>query len=144
MPEVKEATPVTKVLGVPRDGMHRHTFVAANFFMQDMLNRYRDDLDVGALPHELTAAAQGTVNFLQSQAARVKIESTNMDSGCLQVDLSVENLSGHKLPTAYPSRRAWLHVIVRDRNDRVVFESGKLNPDGSIEGNDNDADASRY
>src|SRR5690242_10844000 len=67
-----------------------------------------------------------------------------MDSGCLQVDVSVENLSGHKLPTAYPSRRAWLRVVVRDRNDRVVFESGKLNRDGSIQGNDNDADASRY
>lgn len=144
MPEVKEATPVTKVLGIPREGMHRHTFVAANFFMQDMLNRYRDDLGVGALPHELTAAAQGTVNFLQSQAAHVKIDRADSVSGCLEVDVSVENLSGHKLPTAYPSRRAWLHVVVRDRNDRVVFESGKLNPDGSIQGNDNDADASRY
>jgi hypothetical protein len=26
----------------------------------------------------------------------------------------------------------------------MVFESGKLNPDGSIQGNDNDADASRF
>ena len=56
----------------------------------------------------------------------------------------MENLGGHKLPTAYPSRRAWLHILVRDRNDRIVFESGKLNTDGSIQGNDNDADASRF
>ena len=57
---------------------------------------------------------------------------------------SVENLGGHKLPTAYPSRRAWLHVVVRDANRQVVFESGALRPDGSVEGNDNDADAAKF
>jgi hypothetical protein len=56
----------------------------------------------------------------------------------------VENLGGHKLPTAYPSRRAWLHVVVRDGSGRAVFESGALNPDGSIVGNDNDENPLKY
>jgi hypothetical protein len=38
----------------------------------------------------------------------------------------------------------WLHFVVRDRNGRNVFESGALNPDGSIVGNDNDADPMRF
>ena len=59
-------------------------------------------------------------------------------------DVLVENLGGHKLPTAYPSRRSWLHLIVRDSDGRVMFESGALPPDGSIEGNDNDADPARF
>ena len=58
--------------------------------------------------------------------------------------VAVENLAGHKLPTAYPSRRAWLHVTVRDGNGRAVFESGAFSPNGSIAGNDNDADATRF
>src|SRR5438094_1214035 len=70
MPEVHEAVPVTAVLGVPRTGVHLHVFVAANFFMQGMLNRYRQDLDVVALPEELTAASERTVAFLQSESAR--------------------------------------------------------------------------
>src|SRR5207249_3477580 len=41
-------------------------------------------------------------------------------------------------------RRAWLHVVIRDRNGRRAFESGALNPNGSIQGNDNDADASSF
>jgi len=34
--------------------------------------------------------------------------------------------------------------VVRDRNGRAVFESGALNADGSIQGNDNDADPLRF
>src|SRR5437867_3864058 len=144
MPEVHEAVPVTAVLGVPRTGVHRHVFVAANFFVQGMLNRYRQDLDVVALPEELTAASERTVAFLQSESARVSIRSIGISSGSLQAEVFVQNLSGHKLPTAYPSRRAWLHVVVKDHDGRTVFESGALSLDGSIQGDDNDADPTRF
>ncbi len=53
-------------------------------------------------------------------------------------------LAGHKLPTAYPSRRAWLHVTLRDTKGRVVFSSGEAQPTGAIAGNDNDRDAARF
>jgi hypothetical protein len=144
MPEIGEPAPATRVFGTLRDGLRRHSFVAANFFMQRMLNRYRDALDVEALPHELTAAADHTVEYLQSRAATVRIENAGRDGDRVRADVVVENLGGHKLPTAYPARRAWLHVTVRDGNGRIVFESGALNPDGSVTGNDNDADASTF
>lgn len=144
MPEVKEEVPISKVLGVPRQGLHRHNFVAANFFMQAMLNRYRDDLNVSALPEELTSAAHSTVDYLKTRAAHLKIESLELRSGRLEAAVFVENLGGHKLPTAFPSRRAWLHFAVRDRNQNLVFESGSLNPDGSIRGNDNDTDPTHF
>ncbi len=143
MPVVKEPVPITRVFGRPRDGVSRHTFVAANFFMQRMLNRWRDSLEVAALPQELTAAADGTTRFLESQAAHIAIEHLRADGDRVQADVVVENLGGHKLPTAYPSRRAWLHVVVRDGSGMPVFESGALKADGSIVGNDNDADATR-
>jgi hypothetical protein len=144
MPEVKEPVPITRVFGVPREGVSRHTFVAANAFMQRMLNRYRDVLGVSALPQELTVAADQTTRFLGSQTARIQIDDVQVEAGRLRADIMIENLGGHKLPTAYPSRRAWLHVVVRDANGRAVFESGAMNPDGSVQGNDNDADASRF
>jgi len=144
MPEVTEPAPVTRVFGTLRDGVRRHSFVGANFFMQRMLNRYRDPLDVAALPHELAHAADYTIEYLQSRAATIGLSSLAAAGDRLRVEISVANLGGHKLPTAYPSRRAWLHLVVRDGNGRVVFESGALNADGSIAGNDNDADASKF
>jgi hypothetical protein len=144
MPVVKEQTPITKVLGVPREGLSRHIFVGSNFFMQRMLNRYRGDLSVAALPQELAAAAERTVAHLQSQSARLAIDRVEVRAGRLEAEISIENLGGHKLPTAYPSRRVWIHLVVRDRNQRVVFESGALEATGAIQGNDNDADPARF
>ena len=60
------------------------------------------------------------------------------------MEVSVRNLTGHKLPTGYPSRRAWLHFTVRDRENQLVFSSGEVTPSGLIRGNDNDADAARF
>jgi hypothetical protein len=144
MPQVGEQVAVTRVFGTPRDGMKRHLFIAANFFMTRMLNRYRDDLQVHALPQELEHTAQYTVEFLKRESARISIENVQSGGGGLQAEVAVENLGGHKLPTAYPSRRAWLHFAVLDRDGRTVFESGALRPNGSIAGNDNDDDARKY
>ena len=144
MPVVKEQVPIARVMGSPREDVSRHVFVGGNFFMLRMLSRYRGDLSVAALPQELEAAAARTIAHLQSQTARIAIDGVTMRGGRLEVQVAVENLGGHKLPTAYPSRRGWLHFVIRDANKRTVFESGAFQPDGAIQGNDNDADAARF
>jgi hypothetical protein len=144
MAEVQGETPVTAVFGELHPGARRHDLLGGNFFMLRILGNYAHDLSVTALPQELDAVSQRTVSFLQSQTARVTIPSVQTEADKLNVDVLVENLTGHKLPTAYPSRRAWLHIIVQDRSGRTVFESGALNRDGSIQGNDNDADPTRF
>ena len=144
MPVVPQDVPITNVFGEPRPGFSRHVFVGGNFYMQRILNLYRGDLGTAALPAEMDAAANRTIAHLQSQSAKVAIRNLGVRNGRVEAEISIENLGGHKLPTGYPSRRVWLHVTVRDRNGRVVFESGALNPNGSIAGNDNDQDATRF
>jgi hypothetical protein len=144
MPAVDTPTPIASVLGQPRTGMARHTFLGGNFFMLRMLNRYRTALGVEALPQELEAAAAATLGQLRQETATLTIARTETNGHELRVDIDVENLTGHKLPTAYPSRRVWVRFSVRDRQDAVVFSSGDVLPSGLIRGNDNDADAARF
>jgi hypothetical protein len=144
MPVVEEPVRMTSALGKFREGVNRHVFVGGNFFVQRMLNRYRGELGVVALPAELEGAAARTVDHLRSKTATVAVSRLEMTGGTLNADISLENLGGHKFPTAYPSRRAWLHVKVLDRENQTVFESGGFNPNGSITGNDNDTDAGRF
>jgi len=144
MPVVEEDVPITGVFGEPRPGFSRHSFVGGNFFMQRLLNRNRKDLALTALPAELDSAVDRTIAYLQKDSAKIAIPIMEVRNGRVDAEITVENLGGHKLPTAYPSRRVWLHVTVRDRNGKDVFESGALNPNGSIVGNDADADATRF
>jgi hypothetical protein len=144
MPVVEEETRIAVTLGLPRKKMGRHVFVGGNFFMLRMLNRFRNELGVLALPSEFEAAADRTIQHLKNETARVRIDQISLTAGRLQADISVENRGGHKFPTAYPSRRAWLHVTVRDRDNRAIFESGALSPNGSIQGNDNDANPNQF
>ncbi len=81
---------------------------------------------------------------LQNRTATVSIDSMQIDGGTLQAAVTVTSQTGHKLPSGYPARRAWLHVTVTDGAGSVIFESGAFNPDGSIAGNDNDADAALF
>jgi hypothetical protein len=111
--------------------------------MLRMLSRHADELGVTALPQELELAAARTVRQLENETATVEIEAaeTLPPDGRLRLGVRVRNLTGHKLPTGYPSRRAWLHVVVRDAAGTVVFESGAPAPDGSVAGNAGDDDA---
>lgn len=118
-----------------RDGFAQHTFYGGNTLMLDILGANREALGVG--DGDFAAAVEATRTTLQS-AARLAIEEASVANDTLQLRLRVDNDTGHKLPSGFPSRRAYLHVMVTDKDDRVIFESGALNPDGSIVGVDAD------
>jgi hypothetical protein len=144
MPTVADPTPIASVLGEPREGLSRHTFLGGNAFMLRMLNRYRDDLGVTAPPNELEGAAMATERQLRDETASLRIADARRTGSNATFTVIVENRTGHKLPTGYPSRRAWLHVTARDTTGRVLFESGAVAPTGAIADNANDEDAARY
>jgi hypothetical protein len=143
MPDVP-SVPIASVLGEPRERLARHTFLGGNFFMLRMLNRFRSALGVTAPSAELDAAARATLRQLESDTADIAVARTAVVGGRLEADVAVRNLTGHKLPTGYPSRRVWVHLTVRDATGAVIFESGAVDSQGRIAGNDNDVDARRF
>ena len=144
MPVVTQPTPITSVVGQPREGVSRHDFRGANFLMLGLLNRFRADLGVVARPAELDAAAMRSKAFLQASSATVSVERAAIERGRLVADIVVRNLAGHKLPTAYPSRRVWLHLSSRRPGPRSCSRRASVEPSGAIAGNDNDQDAARF
>lgn len=143
MPAVEGPSFVSSVLGETRTGARVHEFRGGNFLVPRLLNANAAELGAIALPAEFEAAAERSLLHLRDSAASLALAGQRSDD-LLQIRVQTRNRTGHKLPTAYPSRRAWLHVAVSDAGGRVLFESGALQPDGSIAGNDNDTDGARY
>jgi hypothetical protein len=144
MPTAPGPIRIASELGDFREGLARHLFVGGNAFMVRLLSANRTELGVEALPSEMEATAKATLRQLQEETATVSIARTELTGGTLNVDVDVRNVTGHKFPTGYPSRRTWLHVTVRNAQGQTVFESGAITPSGAIQGNDNDAEATKY
>ena len=144
MPEVGQPMPISSVLGQPRSAMSQHVFRGGNFFMMKLLSRYRVEQGVVASIQDLDTAAARTLQHLGSSSAALALRAEPVAADRLEAVVTVTNHSGHKLPTAYPSRRVWLHVVVLDGQGATVFESGAATASGSIQGNDNDLDGARF
>jgi hypothetical protein len=144
MPPAAGPVRVASVLGDYRDRLARHTFLGGNAFMLRMMSRHRSELGVEATSAELEATARATIRQLEEDTATVAVDRAVLHGGTLSFDVVVTNLTGHKFPTGFPSRRAWLHVTVRDGDGGTVFESGAVTNAGSIVGNDSDAAANAF
>src|SRR5262249_14438380 len=140
MPVVEGEAPITSVHAQTHEAVSRHVFVGGNAFLLRILRDHGNELGVIAQADELENAARRTEQQLATVTGAVEIKNASTAGGRLNFAVTVTNKTGHKFPTAYPARRAWLHVLVRDSRGATVFESGAPRPDGSVTGNDNDED----
>jgi hypothetical protein len=142
MPKTAGVMISTRPSNLPaRDNFARHTLIGANTTMLDILAQNKDALGITA--NGFDTAVIRTRDMLAT-AADIEVVSEERTDNELIVQLRINNRSGHKLPTSFPSRRAYLHFVVRDEDGKILFESGKTNPDGSVVGADADSDLSRY
>ncbi|MBK8252753.1 MAG: hypothetical protein IPK82_08810 [Polyangiaceae bacterium] len=112
----------------------QHSFEGGNAYMLRILadNVAWTGSEVSSA--ELLKAAERGEAHLQTAAELTILEPT-LSGSVLMVGIDIVNRTGHKLPTGYPSRRMWLHVVGESQNGEILFESGKPGSDGSIESN---------
>ena len=145
MPQAAGSVVISPMPGrlAPREPFFQHQFVGGNRFMVALLKDNAATLGVTATTSQLDATAARTTEQL-GRGASLTLDSTAREGDVLAIQLQVSPATGHKFPTSFPSRRAWLHVTVADAAGQVIFESGRPGADGSIQGNAADADPAAY
>ena len=114
----------------PRAPYRSHGFVGGNAMLLDLLADNAEDLGVTAPEDALRLNARASRRLLAEETVAVSIGEVKRSDAKLRFAVRIENLTGHKFPTGFPSRRAWLQVQVRQ--PRVVFESGRYTKDGHL------------
>lgn len=124
-----------------RDGFAKHIFVGANKTMLDILNSNKEALGVNSSNFKSTLAK---TDAMLKSAASIEFLEQSLNNGVINLEFRINSDTGHKLPTSFPSRRAFLHLKVLNVAGEIVFESGKVNADGSIVGADSDIDRTKF
>lgn len=144
MPEASGGVVLSITGGPSRQPVRMHSFLGGSNTVLEELRADGDDLGVTASSDQLEDEIARMTQQMQAQAASVSIEDAGLDGGSLTARVIVKDQTGHKFPTAFPSRRVWLHITVIDSTGQTVFESGAYEPNGRIIGNANDDDASSF
>ncbi|MGE0145088.1 MAG: hypothetical protein AB7I19_05345 [Planctomycetota bacterium] len=119
--------------GIPaRSPFGRHVFVGGNYVIPRVLRDNPTALRVNAPSSAFDATIQATLDQLRNDTARVTVPSISRDGDRLDVVVRIENLCGHKYPSGYPARRAWLRVRVHDASQNLVWSSGEHDAEGRL------------
>ena len=111
----------------PRSPFSLHYFVGANTHMLRMLRNNVDSLGLSATEAQFDSTLDRTLKMLEEQTLDLTA-STYIEAGEMHVVVNLLNKAGHKFPSGYPARRAWIELHVTDADGQSLFHSGAWNP----------------
>ncbi len=134
VPEIED---IVKISSMPpnltgRTPFGKHHFAGANVFMLKMLKNNIDDLDITADADHFDSSINRTYENLQLNTLGLNINEQNRSLDTLFLEVELGNLAGHKLPTAYPSRRVFIELYAINNAGDTVFHSGKTDADFNL------------
>jgi hypothetical protein len=110
----------------PRLPFGMHHFAGANAFMLKMLKEHSAELGITAEVFQLDSTLARVDRMLQNNTLSVNLTETARTDDTLFIDLQLINLAGHKFPSGFPSRRAFISLLVQTQNEDTLFHSGRM------------------
>lgn len=114
----------------------KHHLVGGNAFMLKLMRDNAVQLSLSASPTQFDSTIARTVASLQHETARLSVNQLASAPGEWAFEVEVENLAGHKFPSGYPARVAFLEFVLTDGGTDTLFHSGRWSEAGGIFGRD--------
>lgn len=109
----------------PRSPFAMHQHAGANVFMGRLLKANASELGVTATSVQFDSTINRSLRMLQQQTLDLTLAEIDRTNDTLYLSLTLKNKAGHKFPTGFPSRRAFVELIAIAENGDTIFHSGK-------------------
>ncbi len=113
-----------------------HHLVGGNAHMLRLLKQFKDTLDIPATDVQFDSTITRTERMLRDRTLDASLTLLDRTTDTAYFSLRLENKAGHRFPSGYPSRRAFVEFIVLTTEGDTVFKSGRLNSGDEVEGHD--------
>lgn len=120
----------------PKSPFGQHHFAGANNFMLNMLKNNAETLGVTATDAQFDSTLERTSRMLRQHTLLLATSVTSRTMDTAFIDVKLTNLAGHKFPSGYPSRRAWVQLVVTNEAGDTLYNNGGSQADGEIAGID--------
>jgi hypothetical protein len=113
-----------------------HHFAGANTFMLKLLKDNILPLELTAHPEQFDSTIARTNRMLQQNTLLLEPVVADRDADTARIDVTLMNLAGHRFPSGYPARRAFVELIVLNADNDTMFRSGGWNDEYEVIGHD--------
>jgi Secretion system C-terminal sorting domain/Cytochrome c554 and c-prime len=102
-----------------------HELAGANTMMLKLLKENREQLGIKATEADFDSTIVATLRMLKQKSVDLSLTTGTLQGDTAYFDLKIVNKAGHKFPSGYPARRAWVEFEVKNEAGQTVFHSGK-------------------
>lgn len=115
-----------------------HHMVGGNTFMLKLLKENITELGLTANETHFDSVIARTERLLEYQTLDMELNEVGRDADSAYYSLRLINKVGHKFPSGYPARLAFIEFIATDIEGDTLFASGLLDEDYNIVNRDED------
>jgi len=135
MPKIEDPVKIAVgYTGLPgRSPYNLHTFSGANSFMVNLIKQNKAALGVNASDANFDSTLSEITRLLRFNTVDLELGSPVIDGDSIAFPVTVTNKAGHKFPSGYPSRRAFVSFVVKNQNGDTLFASGVPLANGMIQ-----------
>ncbi len=131
---IKLATDYPFVPG--RSPFSQHVLVGGNAFMLKLMQGNMTAVGATCEPWNFDTTINRTIRYLRDSTCDMHVVQTARSIDTVYYDVKLDNKAGHKFPSGYPSRVAWLQFVVTDNLGDTLYKSGLQDAFGNIIGRD--------
>ena len=125
---------VTGAMTEPRSPFFLHELVGGNITMLGLLRDNVEPLGLTAGPSQFQDVLGKTTAMLQNKTLLLDLQFIERTLDTAKFAVKLTNLAGHKFPSGYPSRRAFIQFMVETESGDTVFISGKMDEEYEVFG----------